>query len=70
MQKKGREFKQKKQERDPYPLHAIISHVFFIAAECGVTGPKEALQTGLLNLAGHVGSTEKAPDSHHGLRPP
>ena len=72
MQKKKRErgsLKKQKQGRDPYPLHAIISHVFFIAGECGVTGPKEALQTGLLNSAGHVGSAETALDSHHGPCP-
>lgn len=43
MQKKG----ETEEERDPYRLHAIISHVCFSAVECGVTGPKEALQTGL-----------------------
>lgn len=38
---------EKEQERDPYPQQAIMSHVCFSAAECGVTGPEEALQTGL-----------------------
>lgn len=33
---------EKEQERDGY-----LSHACFSAAECGVTGPEEALQTGL-----------------------
>lgn len=37
----------KDQETHPYALHAVMSYECFSAAECGVTGPEETLQTGL-----------------------